>query len=43
MIPREVPNDLIDIKKYESMSNILLVNDRSFVYSKVAAYDIIKE
>ena len=42
MIPREVPNDLIEIKKNESMSNTLLANDRSFVYSKVAAYDVIK-
>ena len=42
MIPREVPNDLTDIKKNENMSSTLLANDRSFVYSKVAAYDVIK-
>lgn len=42
MIPREVPGNLPAIKKDEILSNSLLDNDRSFVYSKVAAYNIIK-
>ena len=42
MIPREVPADIFQIKKNESMSRSLLANDRSFVYSKVAAYDVVK-
>lgn len=42
MIPREIPNDLVEVKKNESLSNELLAKDRSFVYSKVAAYDIVK-
>jgi len=42
MIPREVPIDLIQIKKNETLSNTLLAMDRSFVYSKVAAYDVVK-
>ena len=43
MIPREVPEDLVQIVKNESMSKSLLANDRSFVYSKIAAYHVIKE
>ncbi len=42
MIPREVPKDMIQVKKNENLSNSLLAKDRSFVYSKVAAYDIVK-
>lgn len=43
MIPREVPKPLRDqIRKNEHLSNELLDNDRSFVYSKVAAYTVIK-
>ena len=43
MIPREVPENLIGvIKKDEKLSNELVSCDRSFVYSKVAAYNIIK-
>lgn len=42
MISREVPKDMIHVKKNENLSNTLLANDRSFVYSKVAAYDIVK-
>jgi S-adenosylmethionine-diacylglycerol 3-amino-3-carboxypropyl transferase len=42
MIPREVPGDLLQVKKNEGLSNLLLAKDRSFVYSKVAAYDIVK-
>ena len=42
MIPREVPVDLIEVKKNENLSQFLLANDRSFVYSKVAAYDVSK-
>ena len=42
MIPREVPVDLLQIKKNETLSHTLLATDRSFVYSKVAAYDIVK-
>ncbi len=42
MILREVPIDLLQIKKNETLSNTLLAMDRSFVYSKVAAYDVVK-
>lgn len=43
MIPREVPESLQQsIQKDEAMSKELLANDRSFVYSKVAAYTVNK-
>ena len=43
MIPREVPQALQDhIVLNKALSKELLENDRSFVYSKVNAYDIIK-
>ena len=43
MIQREVPAELKSvILKNESLSAELLANDRSFVYSKVAAYEIKK-
>ena len=41
MIPREVPADMTRVRKNVDLSNSLLANDRSFVYSKVAAYDIV--
>jgi S-adenosylmethionine-diacylglycerol 3-amino-3-carboxypropyl transferase len=41
MIPREVPGDLQKIiVKNESLSSDLLAADRSFVYSRVAAYEL---
>ena len=43
MVAREVPEDLIQVKKNETLSKSLLANDRSFVYSKIAAYDVIKQ
>lgn len=43
MVPREVPESLQNsIQKDEALSKTLLANDRSFVYSKVAAYTVIK-
>jgi S-adenosylmethionine-diacylglycerol 3-amino-3-carboxypropyl transferase len=43
MIPREVPKDLQEnIVKNEVLSRQLQYSDRSFVYGKVAAYNIIK-
>ena len=43
MIPREVPEDLQKfIKKDQLLSNQLFASDRSFVYGKVAAYNIHK-
>ena len=43
MIPREVPSSLQhQIRKNEPLSQALLASDRSFVYSKVAAYKITK-
>ncbi|NNF36809.1 MAG: DUF3419 family protein [Saprospiraceae bacterium] len=43
MIPREVPEYLEDsIIKDEELSAQLIAEDRSFVYSKVAAYEIAK-
>ena len=43
MIPREVPEDLREsIVKNKILSDTLLAKDRSFVYSKVAAYDVVK-
>lgn len=43
MIPRDIPTELqIAIVKNESLSERLLATDRAFVYSRVAAYDIIK-
>jgi S-adenosylmethionine-diacylglycerol 3-amino-3-carboxypropyl transferase len=43
MIPREVPADLRNvIAKDESLSREIQFNDRSFVYGKVAAYQIVK-
>lgn len=43
MIPREVPDSLIGkIRKNEQLTNDIFSMDRSFVYSKVAAYDVIK-
>lgn len=43
MIPREVPEELQDkIIKDKGLSKELLELDRSFVYSKVAAYSIVK-
>lgn len=42
MIPREVPESMKDtVVKNETLSAGLLANDRSFVYSKVAAYDLV--
>jgi len=44
MIPREVPESMASlIYKEEDLSRDLLAGDRSFVYSKVAAYRIIKK
>ncbi len=44
MIPREVPDDLKSIiVKDEILSKKIQFNDRSFVYGKVAAYNINKE
>jgi len=44
MIPRDVPDDLHDtIVKDEMLSRQIQFNDRSFVYGKVAAYNIIKK
>ena len=41
MIPRDVPDELRkNIVKNEALSAELLAGDRSFVYSKVAAYEI---
>ncbi len=41
MIPREVPEELQNvIAKNESLSADILAKDRSFVYSKVAAYEL---
>ena len=43
MIPREVPDELNQIiKKNEILSKSIQMNDRSFVYGKVAAYQINK-
>ena len=43
MIPREVPASLRNIVvKNEAVSSRLLAKDRSFVYSKVAAYTLAK-
>jgi S-adenosylmethionine-diacylglycerol 3-amino-3-carboxypropyl transferase len=43
MIPREVPDDLKNIiVKDEILSRKIQFNDRSFVYGKVAAYNIVK-
>ncbi|PSR14074.1 MAG: hypothetical protein DA408_15685 [Bacteroidetes bacterium] len=43
MIPREVPESLSgQIVKDETLSREMLANDRSFVYSKVAAYTVKK-
>jgi S-adenosylmethionine-diacylglycerol 3-amino-3-carboxypropyl transferase len=43
MIPRDVPDDLHNtIVKDEILSREIQFNDRSFVYGKVAAYNIIK-
>jgi S-adenosylmethionine-diacylglycerol 3-amino-3-carboxypropyl transferase len=43
MIPRDVPNELKNcIVKDEILSRDIQFNDRSFVYGKVAAYNIIK-
>lgn len=43
MIPREVPDDLKNaIVKDELLSRAIQFNDRSFVYGKVAAYNILK-
>jgi S-adenosylmethionine-diacylglycerol 3-amino-3-carboxypropyl transferase len=43
MIPREVPEDLQNIiVKDETLSREIQFNDRSFVYGKVAAYNMIK-
>ena len=43
MIPRDVPEDLKDkIVIDQELSNFLKNSDRSFVYSKVAGYNIIK-
>ena len=43
MIPREVPEDLrSSIVKDEALSKEIQFNDRSFVYGKVAAYNIRK-
>ena len=44
MIPREVPEKFKDtIIKDEPLSNNIYNNDRSFVYGKVAAYNIVKK
>ncbi|MDB5223492.1 MAG: hypothetical protein JWN83_2159 [Chitinophagaceae bacterium] len=44
MIPREIPEELQNIiSKNKCVSENLLATDRSFVYSKVAAYDVIKK
>lgn len=44
MIPREVPEELQNIiSKNKCLSETLLATDRSFVYSKVAAYDVLKK
>ncbi|HYV90302.1 MAG TPA: DUF3419 family protein [Chitinophagales bacterium] len=43
MISREVPQSLQSvIRKNESLSKYIFDNDRSFVYGKVAAYDVMK-
>ncbi len=43
MVPREVPEDLrVFIRKDETLSQQMKDADRSFVYSKVAAYEVIK-
>ncbi len=43
MIPREVPDDLKSvIIKDEILSKNIQFNDRSFVYGKVAAYNVLK-
>jgi S-adenosylmethionine-diacylglycerol 3-amino-3-carboxypropyl transferase len=43
MIPREVPPSLQStIRKNESLSKTIFDNDRSFVYGKVAAYEVIR-
>ena len=43
MIPREVPVSLLkNIRKNQQLTNDIFSMDRSFVYSKVAAYDVIK-
>lgn len=43
IIPREVPDDLRDkIRKDEELSRRMKDADRSFVYSKVAAYEVFK-
>ena len=43
MIPREVPQSLQSvIQKNESLSKYIFDNDRSFVYGKVAAYDVMR-
>jgi len=43
IIPRDVPDDLRDkIRKDEELSRRMKDADRSFVYSKVAAYEVLK-
>ncbi|MBP1659208.1 MAG: hypothetical protein H6P95_400, partial [Candidatus Aminicenantes bacterium] len=43
IIPRDVPEDLRDkIRKDEALSRRMKDSDRSFVYSKVAAYEVLK-
>lgn len=43
MIPREVPESLAEkIVKDEQLSRYIYTNDRSFVYGKVAAYEVRK-
>ena len=43
IIPRDVPEDLrASIRKDEELSRRMKDSDRSFVYSKVAAYEVIK-
>jgi len=43
MIPREVPESLKEeIVKDEALSKYIFDNDRSFVYGKVAAYNVVK-
>lgn len=43
MIPREVPLQLrTTIRKNEALTKLIFENDRSFVYGKVAAYEVAK-
>ena len=43
ILPREVPEDLqVSIRKDDALSRQIFNADRSFVYSKVAAYQVVK-